>query len=323
MSFNGEYTNAYASPSSDYTSLDHYYRGSQFGPKLPATAPSMAHPVLLKQGNPYGYDVLTHDTDGNDYYNVEKAYGSNCQPDYYVAKCPGNEFLRPFIANSNMSGTSPCPVRTQPIVEGYAHSTHGPHPTHGPHDVASQLKHLRILFFHDAGRCPHSLDAIKEYRKQLAPMALEDVFVGVKDISQFNNEKLLTDLGGTATPFFFSQATNRSVTGFLPHLSSLIAGLHGHKESYSSPSSTGSPSEIKDLQVVVFMMRGCMFCDKLKALMANHNVSHLVEYADAQDPKYRQHLQNVRGFPHYMSKKTGKSSTGYPGSLEKMVASLR
>jgi hypothetical protein len=47
-----------------------------------------------------------------------------------------------------------------------------------------------------------------------------------------------------------------------------------------------------------------------------------VVFADARDPKYRQHLMNVRGFPHYKSMTTGKSSTGYPGSLEKLLANI-
>jgi glutaredoxin len=104
-------------------------------------------------------------------------------------------------------------------------------------------------------------------------------------------------------------------------LGHLVAGLQGHaKPSHESYHTTASP--IKDLDIVVFVMQGCVYCDKLKAMLAQHGVDKQVEFVDARDPKHRQELAHVRGFPHYKSKKTGKSSTGYPGSLEKMIASL-
>jgi len=321
MFSSGEYTNAYASPYSEYTHLGHYYKGAQFGPKLPASVPSNAYPTILRQGNEFGYDALTHDTDGTNYYNVEKAYGTSCEPKYYVAKCPENKFIRPFVpdGHSDMGPPTPCPVRNEPIAEGFETPTPSPH-------LLSELQRLKVVFFYDKA-CRHSQQAFDMYQKELYPTPLHKAFFSIKDISQFNHEKMLTDLGGTATPFFFSQATNRSVTGYVP-LEALVAGLHGHgkpssHESYHHSGHIATASPLKDLGIVVFVMQGCVYCDKLKALLAQHGVDKQVQFVDARDPKHRQELAHVRGFPHYKSTKTGKSSTGYPGSLEKMIASLQ
>jgi glutaredoxin len=372
MFSSGEYTNAYASPSTEYTNLQNYYKGSQFGPKLPASVPSNGYPTILKQGNEFGYEALTHDTDGNSYYNVEKAYGNSCQPKYYVAKCPENKFLRPFVpdGNSVVGPPTPCPVKTEGIAEGYMYElpykvsastaamggyppmptptamptsmpiptavpTSMPFPTAMPthmptmmptptgvptaSPVAGHLEHLKVLFFYDKN-CPHSRQAMDTYQKELGSTPLDTVFLAVKDISQFNNEQLLTELGGTATPFFYSQATNRSVTGFVPGLETLVHGLSG--KHHSTESYHPLHDRVKKLNIVVFVMQGCGYCDKIKSMLAQAGVQSLVVFADARDPKYRQELMNVRGFPHYKSMTTGKSSTGYPGSLEKFLSSI-
>ena len=379
MFSSGEYTNAYASPSTEYTNLQNYYKGSQFGPKLPASVPSNGYPTILKQGNEFGYEALTHDTDGNNYYNVEKAYGNSCQPKYYVAKCPENKFLRPFVpdGNSVVGPPTPCPVKTEGIAEGYMYElpykvsastaamggyppmptsmpmptmmptqTSMPMPTMMPTQTSMpmrtmmptqtsmpmptsmptampmtlrSLQHLKVLFFYDKN-CTHSRQALETYQKELGSTPLDTVFLSVKDISQFNNEQLLTELGGTATPFFYSQATNRSVTGFVPGLQTLVQGLSG--KHHSTESYHPLHDRVKKLNIVVFVMQGCGYCDKIKSMLAQAGVQSLVVFADARDPKYRQELMNVRGFPHYKSMTTGKSSTGYPGSLEKMLASM-
>ena len=372
MFSSGEYTNAYASPYSEYTHLSSYYKGSQFGPKLPASVPSNAYPTILKQGNEHGYEALTHDTDGNSYYNVEKAYGTSCQPKYYVAKCPENKFIRPFVPNAgnmDMGPPTPCPVKTEGIAEGYTMPpmlptgmpssgmptmppmlptgmpssgmpTRPPKlptgmpssgmPTRLPSPMPSlmnssplvgQLQHLKILFFYDKS-CPHSRQAMDTYQKALYPTPIHKVFLSVRDVSQFNNEKLLTELGGTATPFFFSQTTNRSVTGHVA-LEALLSGLQGSsRESYQSSSGGSMASKVQSLQIVVFVMQGCVFCDKIKEMLAKEGLDKMVQFVNATDPQYRNELKNVRGFPHYKSMKTGKSSTGFPGSVAKMVANL-
>jgi len=341
MFSSGEYTNAYASPYSEYTHLSSYYKGSQFGPKLPASVPSNAYPTILKQGNEHGYEALTHDTDGNSYYNVEKAYGTSCQPKYYVAKCPENKFIRPFVpnaGNTDMGPPTPCPVKTEGIAEGFtmppmpptrmpssSMPTRLPSPTMLPlmnsSPLVGQLQHLKILFFYDKS-CPHSRQAMDSYQKALYPTPIHKVFLSVRDVSQFNNEKLLTELGGTATPFFFSQTTNRSVTGYVA-LEALLSGLQGSsRESYHSSSGGSMASKVQSLQIVVFVMQGCVFCDKIKEMLAKEGLDKMVQFVNATDPQYRNELKNVRGFPHYKSMKTGKSSTGFPGSVAKMVANL-
>lgn len=313
MFSSGEYTNAYASPYTDYTHLDEYYKGSQFGPKIPATVPSMAYPTLLEQGNPYGYDVLTHDTDGNNYYNVEKAYGSSCQPKYYVAKCPDNNFLRPFVPENPRfhDAPTPCPVKNEPVSEGYT----------PPPDVVEHLRALEVVFFYDgSGRCKPSLDAIKAYERQLGGVSLQTVFLALKDIQHYHHKRELTDFGGTATPFFFSRKTGHSITGFVPTLEEIIRGLSGHvKESFQHGD---VHNRLRNLDITIYVMRGCVFCDKLKKLLEDAKAAHLVHFADAHDPKHQKDILHVQGFPHYKSAKTGRSSTGYPGSLEKLISNV-
>ena len=184
---------AYSAPYNEYSNLNHY--NTQFGPRLPPSVPSMSQPVILEQGNQYGYDALTHDTDGNQYYNIGSAYGTSCTPKYYVAQCPSNKKLRPFP-----------PMTTQPLMESF-------------------------------------------------------------------------------TP------DNRA-------------------------------SSLKNLGVTVFLMKGCVFCEKLKALLRQNGLENAVMYADGTDPKYKDMLRGVRGFPHYRSSKTGKSGTGYPSSIEEFIKKL-
>lgn len=190
---NGEYVSAYTAPYSEYSNLNRY--NTQFGPRLPPSVPSMSQPIILEQGNKYGYDALTHHTDGNQYYNIGSAYGNSCTPKYYVAQCPSNKKLRPFPPTTNT-----------PVVESFQHD-----------DRASVLKNL---------------------------------------------------------------------------------------------------------DVTVFLMKGCVFCEKLKALLRQHGLEQVVTYADGTDPKYKDLLRGVRGFPHYRSAKTGKSGTGYPSSIDDLIKNL-
>jgi glutaredoxin len=317
MFSSGEYTNSYTNPYSEYTSLNEYYKGSQFGPRLPATVPSMSYPTLLADDQIRRYDALTHGSDGNTYFNVQNAYSKSCDPKYYVAKCPENKFVRPFVPQHHGTHPTACPVENEPIVEGF-HAT-----TEAPESLVHQLRALRVIFFYDgSGKCPHSLNAIKSYRQQLGNVPLEQVFSAIKDIRMFENERMLTDLNGTATPFFYSQQTFRSVTGFVPRLTTLVHQLSVTKESYTPPSHKDNSviAKLSDLNLVVYVMKGCGYCDKLKDLLAKHGAK--VEIVDAMDPARRHEIRHVRGFPHYKSRKTGKESTGYPGSIEKLIQSV-
>lgn len=305
----------------EYSQLQHYYKNSQFGPKLPSTVPSMQYPTVQKLGNKWGYDALNHHSDGNEYYNVKNAYDSKCSPDFYVASCPSNAFVRPFPSTSGNDKS--CSIETKPVVEGYQ-PTSSPSPS-PLSPIAMQLKALDIVLFLDSsGKCPHSLHAMKSYKQQLFPIALDQVFM-IKDLaSSPHYEKELTTLGGVAIPFYFSRATHKSFTGFIPSLSQVIDTLHS-KEHFDSPSPSPSPlkNALQKLKLKIYVSRGCGYCDHMKKLFQQHGVYDTAMWIDAHDPAYANELRHVRGFPYYMSTTTGKSGLGCPASLEKLIQAVQ
>lgn len=301
MFSSSEYTNSLSSVYSEYADLKRYNHDSQFGP--PVRGLPMQFPVLLEQKNAYGYDALTHDNEEGQYLNVSSAYGNSCHPRFYVGHCPENNRLTSFPP-----ATTPTPI----VRESF--STHTPH----PHHFLDKVKHLKIIFFYDgSGRCPHSKAAIDEY-KHVAP--LNEIFI-IKDIGIPHNKKLLFELGGHATPFFFSDTYKTSVTGFLK-LPDLISSLETKKESYE-PSLHPLQKKAKDLQITVFVLPNCIFCHKLRKLLDEHNISEYIKYVDAHDPAHKSKLEHVRGFPHLVSETTGKAVTGYSDSIEDLLKRLQ
>ena len=98
----------YVAPMNNYVDLDKYNIDTQFGPPVPPSVPSMQFPTILEQQPIQSYDILTHSTDQN-YPNVNKAYGNHCHQKYYVAKCPTNQFIRPFGPNVDKPTPTPTP----------------------------------------------------------------------------------------------------------------------------------------------------------------------------------------------------------------------
>jgi len=327
----------------EYSSLQHYYKNSQFGPKIPSTVPSMEYPTVQKLGNPWGYDALNHHSDGNEYYNVKNAYDSKCSPDFYVASCPTNRFVRPFPGTGAGENATQCPVETKPVVEGFEPTRMPTMPPLSP--LAAQLKALQILFFFDSsGKCPHSLNALQAYKEQLSPAMLGQVLM-LRDLAtSSHHEKALTDLGGTAIPFYYSRVTHKSFTGMIPSLTHLLQNLQS-KEHYRAMAASGAQpkpmsmenmptripsasssalrSVLEKLRLKIYVSRGCGYCDQMKRMFQQHDVYNTATWIDAHDPKHAMELKNVRGFPFYMSMTTGKSSMGYPGSFEKMVQAVQ
>lgn len=296
MFSSSEYTNSLSSVYSEYADLERYNHDSRFGP--PVRGLPQQFPVLLEQKNVYGYDALTHNNDEGQYLNVSSAYGNSCNPRYYVGNCPKNNPVRSF----------PPPLPTHaPLRESFQSSQ----------NMVDKLKKYKILFFYDgSGRCPHSRAAVEEYKK-IAP--LHEIFT-IKDIGIDANKKLLFDLGGRATPFFFSDTYKTSVTGFVK-LQDLISSLETKNESYDSLHPL--QKKAKDLQITVFVLPNCIFCHKLRQLFDKHGVSDFIKYIDAHDPAHKSKLANVRGFPHLVSDSTGKSITGYSDSVEDLFNRLQ
>jgi hypothetical protein len=299
-----EYNNNLTSLPNEYGSLHGNYNYNKLiANKLPPTVPSQHYPVLLEQSNLYGYDALTHDGDGSNYYNVKNAYGTNCSPSYFVAKCPQNKFIRPFLASpkDNIVSPSACPVEGEYISEGFA--------TEPPKDLLLLIKTLHMVLFYDK-HCKHSKQIIQE---MIDTIGAENVrkFVQLKDIAYKANEQELTNLGGFAVPFIYSQTTSNSVTGYFP-LPKIIHDLQNGNVNLE---------KIKELQLKIYIMKGCHFCHKLKEELLKH-AEKFIEYKDALHPSNKHEIANVRGFPHIVSKKTGKSITGLPRTIEQLIHDL-
>ena len=78
-------------------------------------------------------------------------------------------------------------------------------------------------------------------------------------------------------------------------------------------------SQIQDLGIVFYQSSGCGFCTKAKEMFKDYGIdmSDFVAVKDASELP-----EGVNGVPHFASQKTGKTHTGYPGSVEKLVEKL-
>jgi len=308
-----EFYGASTNPSNEYSLQGKYYEGSQFGPAAKPTTPQMKFPsipIIPKEFKDYGINSLTHDFDGQNYYNVETAYGKVTEPAYYVAHCPSNKFVRPFGHNTVHQSSSTL-VPNQLISEGYES------------DAAAALGDLDVVFFYDPISCKYSKIAYNE---------LDDVrqAITLKDINHGNNLQLMTNLGGYATPFFFSKKSGRSATGIYK-ISDLIIALSVHHGRRPTPTPTPSPEYfetpaptsgllIGSLKLELFVLKGCHHCDNMKDLLSQKGLLQHVKITDAHDAPDR--VRQAAGFPYLISNATGKSHTGYHNDIEAILKKL-
>jgi glutaredoxin len=295
-----EYNNNLTSSYNDYNTPSKY--NTLFAKKLPPTVPSMNFPVILEQSNIYGYDALTHDSDGTTYYDVSSAYGKSCNPNYYVAKCPNNKFIRSFLNGSEGVVTpSACPINNELVSEGYAASP----------DMMNQIKNLNLVFYFDKN-CDFSK---KTYQAFVSAIGADNFnkFVLLKDIADANNEQELTNFGGYAVPFLVSRATNNTVTGYMP-LQQIISTL-------SQQNASQDVEMIQKLGLVVYTMDNCMYCNKLKELLQDY--ATFITYKNGLSPENQKEVSNVQGFPYIVSTLTGKNMTGLPTSVQQLINTLK
>jgi glutaredoxin len=321
MSYSYEYTNSYTNLLDDYSNLEHYNNASmKNGPPLPPTVPSNMFPTILKQDPIASYDALTYETN-QQYPQVNKAYGMDCQQKYFIGKCPSNKEIRPFpglgpgpVTPTPKPINRSCPTENLPIVEGF----------NDTQDVTRKLKSLNILFFCDmSGNCPHSKRFMVEMSKQLSE-PVDKVFI-MKDISASEqNKQMFTNYGGYATPYFFSLKTNKSVTGYVQNASQLESMLKGIlKEGYANENND-MKGKVKELDIVMFSSPHCGFCKMMKEVLKKHNLEDVIEIVEDLDNSNYKHMKGqVRGFPTMMSKKTGKTSVGYSDNVAILIEKLQ
>jgi glutaredoxin len=295
-----EYNNNLTSSYTDYSTPSNY--NTLFAQKLPPTVPSMNFPVVLEQGNVHGYDALTHDGDGNQYYNVKSAYGTSCTPNFFVAKCPDNKFIRSFLPGPNETvSPSACPLENGLVSEGYA-SISG--------DMISIINSLGLIFFYDKN-CEFSK---KMYQEFISVMGSDNFHksVQLRDVSIKSNEQELTNYGGYAVPFVVSTSTNNTVTGYMP-LRQLVSTIS--KKNVSS-----DIQQVRDLNINVYVMENCEYCRKLKSMLDPFGSA--ITYLDGTDPANASSVAKAPGFPFIVSKKTGKNMVGLPSTIQQMVNTL-
>jgi len=284
-----EYQNNLVSYSPEYGSTKGYHNyNTLLAQKLPPTVPSMKYPVVLQQSNIYGYDALTHDSDHSGYYSLTSAYGNSCEPSFYVAKCPENSYIRSFPTSSLQSASS-CPTVSKSISEGYQNS--------------------KIQMF-VSPLCKYSQQALSEYKSHPQFSSLFEIF----NVQQPDHEQRLTNLGGYATPFFYKPDQNIMVTGYMP-LSDLLAKMKT-QENYESPVA----QQIKDLKIVAYVAKGCHYCTQLKHLLKEY--SHDIMYKEATDPKWKEEMKHITGFPTLHSLTTHKTHVGYPNDVKTLIHKL-
>jgi len=283
-----EYSGSYANPNNDY-SRNGKYNLNQLGPPLPPTIPSMQFPTLMQNDQKkYGYNSLTHGN-GQGYYDVQSAYGTSCQPKFYVGQCPSNKFVRPFVPDAgNTVSDRSCLQPGMPISEGYT-------PIH--------------FFFEKS--CMHCINAHKNLTKVFGDR-FKNMFV-MHDVALPDNLQKMSNLGGFATPFFFNEETGYSATGDMS-IPDLMKALHNKHMPTPTPTmenyqSNDLPSIVEKLKIEVFTMNGCGWCDKMKQEIRQSGLDKHIKISDASEAR-KQNI-DVRGFPHTVSHMTGKGVPGY------------
>ncbi|NDE15316.1 hypothetical protein EBZ80_10340 [bacterium] len=300
MSIAREYNNNAVSTYNEYGSGMRY--NTLFANKLPETVPSMSFPTILDQTPIRSYDALTRDSDGTGYYSYLTGYGTSCDQNYFVAKCPENKFLRVFQPGpQQFVSPSASPLPNDLVSEGYTA------------DPLTQIKNLQITMFYDKD-CPYCQKAIASIDEAIGAKNREQL-VQLKDVKVGQNEQELVNLGGYAVPFFVSGLTNNTVTGFFP-VDKLLADLAAFKAKNNS-----TQQQLQDLGIVVYEMENCPYCTSLHSMLAPYQDA--VEFKNGLDPANASSLQGVKGFPYIVSKTTGKTVTGCPASIESLIKDLK
>jgi len=290
-------SNGIISRESLYSNLDTYNKLSQLGPELPPTVPSQMFPTFLKQPVSNSYDILTYDNNLYNYPSVQTAYPSK-EPKYYVGKCPENNMIREFNFQQEKEMTSPtptpiprkCNVINEPIREGY---------------TSGDLKDLDIVLFIDK-KCPFS-------KEQLKQSFIDEVTV--KDIKKKENKQMLTNMGGTATPYFYSIKTNRNFTG-LEKSGQNLYKIVSQKENFIND----SQQKVKDLDIIIYSSPNCPYCMKLKKMLYDEGMMDYVSFIE--DISKMENLEKIQGFPYLMSKKNSKDMTGCPNNIDILLEKL-
>jgi len=301
MSSSYDGSSSFVQPNNVYKKLENYNIDSLIGPPISPIVPSMQYITLPKEHDNFGYEALSHDYNGVGYYDINTAYGKSCTT-FNLGKCPSNRVIP--------SGTAPAPAPAPApmmIREGFQPS------------VEQAIRGMDITMYYDS-KCPHSNQALKllSQNKIVQYIRLKEV----KDASVLEEAKKQNCVG---VPFFVSHKTGKTFTGSPADLSSLISVLSG---SVNPSSPQELIQKIKDLQITVFTMDGCIYCVKYHNLMKELGLVDVVTFKnimhkDALDSLKHMTNEKPDGFPFTVSAKTLKSFKGYPsGGIADLLRQL-
>ena len=179
--------------------------------------------------------------------------------------------------------------------------------------MANALQRLHVILFVTFTESCHTSVRCLNIMRRLFGDSLENVFI-VKNLGVAANVELFQAFGGQKVPMFYSLKTKRQSSSY-ENPQTLIAELSGAP---IEPYAQSTP--IKDLDIHVYVMNGCGYCTKMKQMLTDSGVMDQVTIIS--DIRNRPELAHVRGFPHMVSKKTGKTHTGYVPSIDKLLQVL-
>ena len=293
----------YTKPVALYQDLQDYNKNS---PLLPPTVLSGKYPTILTdEPMQKNYNALTHkDTNSDGYPVVRHAYTED-DPKYIVYQCPGGKVVRDFLTDPSLVMTpkpdeppKSCDIENQAIVEGFQKSI----------DYSKEIENLDIILFVHK-KCPYS-------KKQLSTTFTK--MMKIVHINKRREKQMFTDHGGFATPYFFSKKTNRSYTGYLPTVDQIYSTLSLPEKFTYTPSNY--EQKVKDLDIQVYNLHGCPHCDNFKTLLRKNKLIDQVTIID--DMEKMEAVNEIKGWPTIKSRKTGKSMTGAPFTIDVLISYL-
>lgn len=295
-------------PSNIYAKLDSYNQDNLIGPPEPPVTPSMQYITLPKDHVNWGYDALTHDSDGNGYYSVTAGYGNRCTT-FNTAKCPTNQIIGPAGA--------PAPAPAPAVREGFCMMEKKKMTSR---TIKDQVKDMNLVIFVDNENCNHC----RNFRRMLNEEGVLDV-VELKDINVRQNRDQLRRNGGQGVPFIVSKTTKTSVTGLPPNLASMLTALQNQQQ--PSAVSNRHAQALKDLRLVVYVSDRCSYCRMYKEFMAKNGLRPYIKIVHVEnkeetdnDPFLR--TNRLVGYPTTYSCKYKTSFPGVPKSVDHLISLL-
>ena len=273
---------------------------------LPATVLSSKYPTILTdEPMQKNYNALTHKNTSSDGYPVVRHAYTEDDPKYIVYQSPSGKVVRDFLTDPSLVMTpkpdeppKSCDIENQAIVEGFQKSI----------NYSKEIPNLDIILFVHK-KCPYS-------KKQLSTTFTK--MMKIVHINKRREKQMFTDHGGFATPYFFSKKTNRSYTGYLPTVDQIYSTLSLPEKFTYTPSNYHE--KVKDLDIQVYNLHGCPHCDNFKTLLRKNKLIDQVTMID--DMNKMEAVDEIKGWPTIKSRKTGKSMTGAPFTIDVLISYL-